>query len=275
MEREEGREMDVKLTVTNVCGAQCATCPNWHQKERTMSFEKFVKAWEILNNSPYVGRILLNNVGDLNELPDSVKYLVHAENHKKTVAMTTNGNSLKYIPNIEAVIISFNGGDKESFEKTTGLDFDRVVKNIRAAYPQLRRVPYVEIDCIIWQGNKGCEKAFASLWADFPGRLRIGYKVENQGGEYFGLPEFYTDKRDYCQYLDWFSIAPSGQVISCAHDFGETTDWGNIFEHDIRDIINHPERIKMQEAHRRGEYPGLCENCNFNTTETGKYFFLK
>jgi radical SAM protein with 4Fe4S-binding SPASM domain len=275
---EAGRKgciVDAKLTITNVCGAKCATCPNWKQPARTMKYEDFKKAWEILNSAPGVDRILVNNVGDVNELPDAIRYLTHMEKRKKQVAMTTNGNSLEYVPKIDVMIISFNGGTKESFEKTTGMDFDRVVGNIRAAYEQLKQIPYVELDCLVWKGNEGTEMGFYELWKDFPGRLRLSYKVENQGGPYFGIEKFRETKRIYCQYLDWLSIAPSGQVISCAHDFAETTNWGNIYTDKMSDIVNHPERIKMQEAHRRGEFPGLCETCNFNVPEDGKIVFLK
>jgi radical SAM protein with 4Fe4S-binding SPASM domain len=276
MEAErQGGIVDAKLTITNVCGARCATCPSWKQPERTMEYQDFKRAWEILNNAPEVDRILVNNVGDVNELSDSIRYLTHMEERRKQVIMTTNGNSLEYVPKIDVMVISFNGGTKETFEKTTGMDFDRVVGNIKAAYDQLKYIPYVELDCLIWKGNEGTEMDFYSLWKDFPGRLRISYKVENQGGNYFGLKKHEETKRIYCQYLDWLSIAPSGQVISCAHDFAETTNWGNIYRDKMSDIVRHPGRIKMQEAHRRGEFPGLCRACNFNTPEDGKIVFLK
>lgn len=256
--------MDVKLTITNVCGARCATCPNWRMTPKTMPFTTFATVWRILNDAPEVSRILINNV----ELPDAMKYLLRMQQRKKKALMITNGNHLKYVPKIDGIIISFNGGTKETYEKTTGLNFHRVITNIKNAYPQLRSIKMVEMHCLIWKGNMGDESAFKELWADFPGRLRISYKVENQGGDDLGLVNNGTRRR--CKYLDCLSVAPSGTVLSCAHDFAETTNWGNVLTDKVSTLMKHPSRLAMRATHEKGTWPGLCENCNYNVPEEGK-----
>lgn len=267
--------MDAKLSITNYCGAKCATCPNWKQPVRTMPYEDFEKIWEKLNAAPMVGRILINNVGDVNELPDSLRYLIRIEDHKKPVIMTTNANSLVYVPRIEELVISFNGGTKESYERTTGLSFAKVIENIRNAYKQLERIPKVEMHCIIWKGNEGTEERLLELWKDFPGRIRFGYKVENQGQEYFGKEEYKDDTRIFCDYLTMLSIAPTGKVISCAHDFSETTDWGDLNAQTVDEVLSNPERVKMIKKHSQGIFDGLCESCNYNVSVKGKFIYGK
>ena len=269
--------MDCKLSITTVCGARCATCPVWRGPHATMEFEDFRIVWDKLMASPMISRVLLNNTGDVNTLAKKMLYFMHIEaNYRKPVVMTTNGVNLDYIPRLDSLIISFNGGDRESYERTTGLSFDRIVRNIRTAYEQIeRKVRYAEIDCLVWTGNVGCEDAFGKLWADFPGRVRISYKVENQFGEDMTLPEYVKTERRYCYYLDWLSVAPTGQVIPCAHDFKFETNWGNLLRDSVDAVLLNKQRIAKQVEHLKGEYTGLCERCNFNTPEDGKVVFLK
>jgi radical SAM protein with 4Fe4S-binding SPASM domain len=208
--------------------------------------------------------------------PDKDRIFDYIGNHKfKFVIMTTNAGLMDRVPNIDELIISFNGGTKESYEYTTGLDFDRTVANIKSLYPQIATLRNAEIHCLIWEGNKGTEEQLKRLWADFPGRVRLSYKYDNQFEEDKTLPEYRKKERVYCDYLDTFSIMPNGQVISCAHDFKMSTNWGNAFEDDIDELNYHPERIRKREEHVRGEFTGLCEKCNYNTPVDDRTKYIK
>lgn len=269
--------MRAKLAITTRCGAHCATCPVWKLPEQTMSFPDFKKAWIALSDSPLVSEIFVNSIGDVYSLDHHLRYLVHMETCKpmKAVSLTINANVLDFVPLIDHFTISFNGGDKESYERTTGLDFDRVVANIRAAYPQLQRLPGREIDCLVWKGNEGCEEAFFKLWEDFPGERRVSYKVENQFGDYFGLPEHEDRNRIFCDYLNGLTVMPNGQFVRCAHDFHASDNYGNIFESDIKLAAMHPDRQALREAHKRGEYPGICQRCNYNIRAADKLVYRR
>jgi len=242
-----------------------------------MEFSDFVTIWDKLMAAPEVHRVILNSTGDMNQLRDKMDYYRYIENHHaKPVIMTTNGLGLDYVPKIEELVISFNGGDKESYEYTTDLPFDEIVATIRAAYPQLEQLPRVEMHCLVWEKTEGIERQFKELWHDFPGRLRISYKVENQFGTTIKPIEPFRDpRRIYCEYLNWLVIAPTGKVISCAHDFAFQTNLGDLLTESVAEVLQNPGRLALQSAHRRGVYPGLCEKCNFNVTNDGKIFYLK
>jgi radical SAM protein with 4Fe4S-binding SPASM domain len=268
--------MRAKLTVTTRCGAKCATCPVWKGPHQTMTYDQFVRAFDALNESPLIDEIFLNGTGDLYSIDSHIRYLIYVEtNQKKRVTITTNGNVLDFVPRVNHLTISFNGSNKENYEATTGLDFGRVVENIRDAYGQIEKCGYREIDCLVWQGNKGCEAEFLDLWKDFPGVRRISYKVENQFGAYFGLPEHKDENRIFCDYLDAVTIMPSGQFVRCAHDFKSVDNYGNIFENDIKLAVMHPARKALREAHKRGLYPGICEKCNYNVRAEGKLVYVR
>jgi radical SAM protein with 4Fe4S-binding SPASM domain len=268
---------DAKVSVTTKCNAKCKTCPVWKLPSDTMSFGRFQQLIKILNDSNKVDRILLNNTGDLYNIPDHVKYLTYVERHmRKPVIMTTNAGLMDYVPTISSLIISFNGGNKEAYEYTTGVDFDETVKRIREAYPMMRKVPSVEMHCLIWDGNAESEKDLLDLWDDFPGRIRVSYKYDNQHEEDHTLEEYKTDQRIPCDYLSKnISIMPTGQVVACAHDFKRVTNFGNVFEDDIEAILWSKERREMLAKHNKGIFDGLCENCNYNTLTHGKIKYLR
>jgi len=268
--------MDVKISVTTKCNAHCRTCPVWKYPGEDMSVDNFVLMWGKLMEAPQVHRILLNNTGDLYNHPDHVGILKYVESHLgKPVIMTTNAELMDYVPRIHELIISFNGGNKEGYEFTTGLPFERVFVNIRQHYEELKKVGNLEMHVLIWDGNAASEADILHTWKDFPGRIRVSYKYDNQMAEDHTLQPFKRNERVYCDYLDVLSIWPNGQIISCAHDFKGETNWGNIFTDSAESIIQHPERRKKQTEHILEQYTGLCEHCNYNTPIWGKFEYLR
>jgi len=267
--------MDCKISITTKCNAKCATCPVWEYKGQHMDVDKFKLMWLKLMESKEITKILLNNTGDMYIHPGRKEIFDFIESHHyKPVIMTTNAAAMDYVPKIDAIIISFNGGTKESYEYTTGLDFDKTVKRIKSFYPELSK-RYSEIDCLMWDGNEGTEEALIELWKDFPGHIRLSYKYDNQMREDHTLKDHVRSDRIYCDYLDMLSVMPDGKVISCAHDFASTTDFGNIFYDEIPDLLKNPNRLKKQAEHRQGKFLGLCEKCNYNTPIDGKIKFVR
>ena len=268
--------MDAKLTLTNACGAHCKTCPVWQLPREEMSWETFTVVWDKLMASPLIDRILLNNIGDMFFHPLHEKMFAYmAEHHHKAVIMTTNAAGMDVVPRwVDLLVISFNGGTKESYEYTTGMDFDQVVDNIRKNYATIALRP-AEMHCLIWEGNAGTEDAFEELWADFPGKLRISYKYDNQHEEDHTLPEYRKTDRIPCDYLGMLNIMQSGRVTACAHDFGQQTDFGNLVYDTVAGSFKNANRHRMMQEHNRGVFRGICKHCNYNTGIEGKIVYLK
>lgn len=264
--------MDAKLSLTTACGAKCATCPAWKRPASMMSVDDFCHIWMKLNDSPFVDRILINGTGDITVHPEHEEFFEAMEVYKrKPVIMTTNGAYLKKVPKVlDELIISFNGGTPEGYKRTTGLDFHKVSENIRSLYPF--HGVWVEMHCLIWQDNEGEEEAFAEHWKDFPGRKRISYKAENQGGEYFGVME--DNERIPCDYLSTLCVEWDGRVSACNHDWEGVSDFGNLLSDSVRDVLFNDKRIAMIEAHKRGEFTGICESCNYNVRVDGKIRYV-
>jgi len=268
--------VEAKVSLTTKCNARCRTCPVWTLPGETMSFGNWVKVWGKLMDSPRITHVMLNNTGDIYCEPNHAEYLqlVHRKAGKQ-VALTTNAVALDMVPDVDNLVISFNGGTKEAYEHTVGVSFDAVRQNIRSMYPALTRLPYVELHCLIWEGNAGSERALVKEWEDFPGRVRISYKYDNQMREDKTLPQYKVERRIPCDYLGKLSIWPDGRVVSCAHDFQGVNDFGNILVDEIDDLVRNPARVSMWAAHERLEFGGLCEKCNYNTPASGRVLYVK
>lgn len=267
--------MDAKLSITTRCNATCKTCPVWQYKGSDMTFDNFVIMWDKLNASPFVDKILLNSTGDMYIHSDRKRIFNYIEENKnRYVTMTTNASDMDRVPKINEMIISFNGTDKESYEYTTGLDFDKVVGNIKKYHDQIMGLDNAEIHCLIWDGNKDAENKILEIFDFWKGRIRISFKYDNQFKEDKTLDRFKADHRIPCDYLSNLTIMPNGDVISCAHDFKGENVFNNILDNDINN--ENEKRVSMWSEHIAGIYTGLCEKCNYNTPiEDGKIFYIK
>jgi len=267
--------MDVKLSLTTHCNAKCRTCPVWSIPGRDMPWEVFTNIWSKINASKLVSRILLNNTGDMYVHPDHIRMFEYIEQHHyKPIIMTTNAAGMDYVPAVDLIIISFNGGTKGSYEYTTGLSWDEVTATIRSHYSELARRP-LEMHMLAWDGNAGTEQALVEYWHDFPGRIRVSYKYDNQMRDDHTLPQYRRTDRIPCDYLDMISVMPDGRVVSCAHDFHAVTNFGNLYTGTVAGTIKHPNRLQMKAEHARGEFRGLCAKCNYNTPIGDRVVYLK
>ncbi len=271
--------MDAKITVTTRCNAHCMTCPVWTLPEEDMPIERFEELWEKLNNSSLISRILLNGTGDLFNYPDKKKLLDIIKKRDKFTILTTNSGKMDEVPDVDLLIISFNGGTKETYERITWLDFDKTISNVKRLYEDIKKLRAAEIHCLIYEGNKGTEKNLIQIFDDFPGRIRVSYKYDNQMEEDKTIELFRQKDKDriVCDYLSMLVIMPSGKVVSCNHDFYQATNFGNVFDvDDLSSLVVNKNRLFKLIEHSEGQFSGLCSKCNYNVPiKPGEIVYLK
>jgi len=235
--------------------------------------------WDKLMFAPQIMRILINNTGDMFIHPQRDELFDYMErNKRKAIIMTTNAAEMDRVPKIHEMVISFNGFDKESYEYTTRLPFDETVAKIRSFYPEIKEnLQNAEIHCLAWADTyvDNIEDRVRDLWGDFPGRVRVSYKYDNQHAEDLTVAAYKQTDRIMCEYLETLSILPNGDVNMCAHDFGGEYIWGNALTDSIYSLIVHGERMKQIARHKSGDFMGLCASCNFNTTTSGRVVYVK
>lgn len=218
--------------------------------------------------------VQFNCVGDVLCLPNSQEYLDRIKVCPLPKAMTTNGLFLKELPDVDQLVISFNGGTLEAHRLVTGMDSEVVLENIRRLYPKMVGKA-VEIHCLICKLNEGTEENLLRIFEGFPGKIRVSYKCENQGGtQDWTLKGFVVTERIPCDYLDGIVIDASGKIIQCSHDFEAITDFGRVGE-PVSDLLKNGERLRKRAAHRTGVFTGLCARCNYNVPVTNQIVYLK
>lgn len=272
--------MDAKVSVTTRCNGRCRTCPVWKYDGEDMSLPVFEWIWTRLMESPEVGRVLINNTGDMYVHPKRREIFRYIEGHLwKPVIMTTNAAEMDYVPRIHELIISFNGYSKDSYEYTTGLPFFEVVNKIRGKYQEMQNHVYnAEIHCLMWSDTycEDAEAKLAALWHDFPGRVRVSYKYDNQQVEDLTIGPFRQEQRVPCDYLDKLNIWPNGDCIMCAHDFAGSTVWGNLVDQPVSQVMRSHARLVKKAKHAAGEFDGICAACNYNVNEQpGQVKYIK
>ncbi len=273
--------MDCKISVTTKCNAQCATCPVWQYEGENMSVSNFIIIWNKIMTDPRISRVLINNTGDMYVHPDRAALWAQIEAVRyKPIIMTTNAAAMDYVPNIHELIISFNGYDKKSYEHTTGLPFEETRDRIRSFYGDIaEKTSNAEIHCLIWKDTFAplAEDRLRDLWGDFPGRVRISYKTDNQQTRGIEGAEGYESdhERVPCDYLDKINILPDGSVNMCAHDFGASIIFGNLLTDSVFGTMMNPDRLRKKALHAARSFAGLCENCNYNTSDAGKVFYVR
>lgn len=272
--------MIAKISVTTRCNAKCITCPVWALPGMDMRLEDFKTIFDKLNSSPSVQRIMLNNTGDLYIHPDHVEILKYVEEHRKNIPiiMTTNAAAMDYIPAIDCLVISFNGYDKESYERTTGLDFQKVSENIRNHYKDFfekLRGRGLELNTLFFGDFENHEDDLLETWKDFPGHIRVSYKYDNQQREDRTIDKYKRVDRIPCDYIGMLNIQPDGRVIQCAHDFERVSDFGNILMESVEKLAWNKNRIMKKMEHDNLVFSGICERCNYNTPVGDRVRFLR
>lgn len=258
----------VKLNITDICGARCATCLQHRVKDKsTMSPDYLRHVLEVVG--PRCRHLFVNGTGDYLSLPNHQEYsdvigeLFRAGTLPETSITTVCGFTGE--PHIWASVIncSFNAVTPEAFDKYLHVQggFDKVVSNIRLI---AETHGAVQIHALKWKHNPDPEPVLLELFGDTPARIRVSEKVENQC-----LTPVAAD-RVPCDYLDGITVDPDGRIRRCSHDFFRSSIFGHI--DDLDAALEAREVVRQQ--HHRGEFTGICENCNYNVREHGAIYWI-
>ena len=274
------------LELTNVCTGRCITCLN-----RVMQRPRGIMPRELYNRliqeirSVGTTQAHLYGVGESYTVPDHMdRFRFAIDNLTKSgiaASIITNGNVVTEIPEgIHAFDISFNAGKPETYEKITGLDFDRTYSNLQRLQKsgEFRKAAKSEIHMLVFERNKDELTDFAHLFAGWDVTLRYGFKYDNQHGLVLDetLPEFRDAQRLPCHYvLNCLNIYWDGRVVICPHDFEGEVIYGDLDKQSILEIMSSPLRQQKIREHLTGIYKGICENCNYNVEFEGKYFAIR
>lgn len=266
--------LHVFIEMTNFCNARCTTClqKNMKRERGIMDFERFKTLIDLIKKQD-VAWAHLYGIGESYVVPDALKYFDYAlrelKNNGVDAILITNGELISELPrDFSQVYISFNAGIKKSFEEITGLDFEKTAANIRRLSRDGQLGNNVTIRMLVSEKTEKEISDFQNLFKDVSCNLEISYKYDNQHGEIDDLTvdSFRKNgKRVPCNYvLNTVNICWNGDIILCPHDFEGEIKYGNIFNDGWKKIVDSKLRKKIIKEHIRGDFQGLCQQCNYN-----------
>jgi radical SAM protein with 4Fe4S-binding SPASM domain len=222
-----------------------------------------------------IGFVHLYGVGESYLVDDINKYFNYAlkkySEYGVDTILTSNGERITQIPHgLSEVIISFNAGKKETYERITGINFDRTVQNIYRLNKEGQLGNNVIIRMLVSKETESEVESFYNLFEYIDAHLELSYKFDNQHNEIENQTIsnliYNIDSRVPCNYVTrGINVCWNGDVILCPHDFESEYIYGNLYDQTWEDILNSELRKKMLHEHNKLIFTGLCEKCNYNT----------
>ena len=223
---------------------------------------------------------------------DWVKH-IKARSPERRCIIVTNGELLDKFSltemlqsGLDQLIVSLNAHTRETYERiNTGLDFDRVMKNIHYAVSDRDMKPKVELRFALTQKNVHEVQPAVNYWK----MLGIHTKVRgitNRAGSLDNYERLRLKDAHYTGALLWrvwkrlmstargfigcdlpfyqMNVLFNGDVIVCCHDWNRTTVIGNLKTSSLREVWNSDtmNKIRRKILRKRYEQINSCRECS-------------
>ena len=276
------KNYNVIIETTNICNARCLMCPHANMKRakgimKEAVFNQVVK--KLLSDKIRPKAIILNGFGD--PLTDGlifqrVRFL--KKNFPGTVVKfyTNLGLANSEVINeifrsgLDEINISFNGYNKENYEKVMGIKYTRSLRNLEELIKRRRQIGsrlIIRISMALVSENDRDVKKFLDRWQNKVDSVSIN-KIHTYAGSvnnYSGKNKINYKKQIYpCKYIwDTITIGYSGDIYLCCLDFEGKYNFGNITKKKISEIFYSEEFEKIRRQHLIGDLSQLpiCKSC--------------
>lgn len=269
----------VYVELTNICNARCTICatPAMQRKRENMSMELFRKIVDECGR--YKAKKILPFLhGESLLVKGALDYFRYARKAAPGthVNLTTNGSKLTAEKTeillqedlLDSLIVSIDGGDKETFERIRlGLDYDSIRNNvlgfIRRRNELGKSKPNVSIAMVTVDQNKNTRAQLKRAWAEadevrFSVYFNWAGKLENTGRT--------PNKVNFCERLyHYITILADGRVAMCCFDSEADYCVGNLREQSIHEVW-HSELFNLKRRwlyERNFEQLKLCSGCDY------------
>jgi len=254
------------------CNGHCSFCIRKHitRKKGVMSIElaqiianQLTKDTVVILNS-WNEPTITNNFEQFLKIFDKQQIMFYTNGsllHRKSCV---TGNSLiediAESKAIKAIYISFNGGNKDSYEKVMGIDYNNSFYNAMYLFDAVELKIPIFITANVVEDNKASMKYLYKLFP-YAGRIETHIPWDVRGLRGRQQP---IDKVKYCNRLDYYlSVAWDGKVQSCCNSVNNEVVFGDLNIQTIEEVWNGKKAQEFRELHttkKRSEIP-LCERC--------------
>lgn len=273
----------MQIETTTVCNATCWMCPRdqaTRSNHKNRMDEEVFKS-TILQFADMGGQMVLPFI-DGEPLADSrmvdfVEWI--AANTNLTIGWYTNGSlltedkarrllSTRRIPWFN---VSMQGGNKETYERNMGLEWERTITNVERLIEinrELGSPAQIRANMCVGGPSIASVEDFKARWSRFPEVLICLGAYSNFGGlgkDEVGDAPWRGIKRQVCDrgtrhvYVFW-----NGDVGQCCFDLIGSIVYGNVTEQSLYDIWDSPKARASRAAHwelRVKDMPPICHAC--------------
>lgn len=195
--------------------------------------------------------------------PRLFEWLDHLKERNLNFTLYTNASTMtkekvdkiNTYDNINEIVFSFHGFDKESYEKQMGINYEQSKTNIEY-FISIAKIPYRVYILTSDINISGIDK-FKETWGD---KIFIG-KYVNWAGK---RPASMQGIQHPCvRLLSEMTVYWDGRVNLCCMDSDAGVILGDLNKQSVREVweANQPMRNKHKALDFNLE---LCKNCNFN-----------
>lgn len=269
----------IYLEIGNICNLRCSFCPGTKRAPRMLTPEEFhILASRVRDYTEY---LYFHLMGEPLLHPQLPALLAEAERLAFKVMITTNGTLLPekgglllVSPSVHKVNLSL-----QSFEANSSGEMESY---LRGCVDFVKEAAFRGILCEFRLWNQGgldsrnqeiltfLHRAFPDPWQESRNGQKLGDRVWLDPGERFDWPELELEEvrqTGFCYGLrDQIGILCDGTVVPCCLDHNGDIPLGNLFEQELREILESPRARAVYEGFSsRKVVEPLCKRCGYAT----------
>lgn len=260
----------VQIESASFCNAKCQFCPSGRKMlTRPMGTMDDALFRLIVDQAVAMGvrQIIPFGNGEPFAFKRIFDWLDYLQYKQVSTCIFTNGSLLSaekaerlcQYKNIEFVMFSFHGGDKATYERVMGLDFDIALQNARfliekATFP-------VSMYMLDYQDTHASIPAFQGLWGQ---HTFISPAFYNWAGDIENPNKHLEQTQVPCgRVLNQLFVLWDGRVALCCMDGDGKHILGDLTHQTLQEVWHSNQA--MRDRHRAHDFTDpLCAQCNLN-----------
>lgn len=257
----------IYLEITNNCNLNCSFCIKNNRIKKFMSIDEYKTILDIIKDYT---KYLYFHVSGEPLLHPKINEFINIGSKNFYINITTNGyliNRIKDNHNIRQLNISLH-----SFSSKYNIELDTYIKNIIDVIDNLHDTTYFSLR--FWVENKYTNDIINLLEEHYHKdiELKNGFEIIRNVfvsiSKEFIWPsldnEYYKELGTCYALKDHVGILSNGIIVPCCLDVNGIINLGNIFNDDLKDVIESDRYSKMLNGFKNNyKCEELCKKCNF------------
>ena len=255
----------IYVEITNICNLNCSFCSRDNRKKKEMTVKEFENILQKIDK--YTDYIYLHVKGEPLIHTKFEQILGLAKKYNKKVNITTNATKLK--EQLDSILGSTVRQVNISLQSLTSLDYiDDIIYSADAMAKKGINVQYR-----MWVENNKKDRIMEIIEEHYNKKIDLpNVKLSNNiffnKDEEFIWPSLANDiisEKGTCYGTrSHIGILSDGTVVPCCLDSNGDINLGNIFEHNLEDIVNSERFKNMKEDFQNCKISEeLCKRCGF------------